>query len=402
MGSGSGHQDENQEQIGSVATGASGDDQPTIAPVSFSGHNWEVRVGDCLDVMKSMPDNAVSVSITSPPYEDARLYGELNFKVRGQEWVDWCIPRVLEMCRVTDGLVFFNAVGKRRNWMYSPVIEWLVSDLTRNHGIVCGPAPYVFHRIGVPGSGSRKYHRRDWEPIYCFAMPKKVPPKFTDNTAMGHPPKWAPGGEMSNRNADGSRRNQWGHSIDSGGTVVESGGVIRSKGKRPSHVQVGSRDQWGGTGHASSGEGRKTDGDFKTPLSFGEKIAAGAKLHTKCDAGTGKDGAALREQAYMPPVLADPGNVLFLKVGGGLMGHKAAHENEAPFPLKLAEFFVRSYCPPGGIAFDPFCGSGTVLHAAAIHGRHGLGVDARLNQAELTHRRMLTIPKSLFDNEASQ
>lgn len=341
--------------------------------VEYSGRNWSAKSGDCLTVMQSMPDNSWDMIFTSPPYEDARLYGELNFKVRGQDWVDWCIPRIIEMCRITNGLVFFNAVGKRRNWKYSPCMEWLVADLTRIHGLVCGPAPYVFHRIGVPGSGSKKYHRRDWEPIYAFAMPKKVPPKWTDNTALGHPPKWAPGGEMSNRKADGERVN----------------------GKRPSHIMIGGRDQWGGTGHASGGEGRKKSGEFKTPHTYAEKVEAGAKIHTK------RDADEMRSQAYLPPVIADPGNVIHCSVGGGRMGHKLAHENEAPFPLKLAEFFVLSYCPPGGKAGDPFCGSGTVLHAAAIHGRVGCGIDMRPDQIEVTRKRMASLQQSLFNETAA-
>lgn len=162
-----------------------------------SGTNaWTVAEGDCLVLMRAMPTGHVDMTLTSPPYEDARLYKPLEFTASGQDWVDWMIPRVVEMCRITDGLVLINMAGKRRDWKYSPVVEWLVADLTRHHGIVCGPAPYCFYRIGIPGSGSGKYHRRDWEPVYAFARAECCPPKWTDNTALGHPPKWAPGGEM--------------------------------------------------------------------------------------------------------------------------------------------------------------------------------------------------------------
>jgi len=187
----------------------------------------QIHNADCLEWMRAQPDCLVDLTVTSPPYEDARTYG-IGFKLKGQAWVDWCIPRIVEMCRVTDGLVLFNAAGKVRQWKYSPVIEWLVADLTRLHGIVCGPAPYVFARAGIPGSGSTKYHRRDWEPVYAFAQPDRLPVKWSHNTAMGHVPKYGPGGAMSHRLKDGSRR-----------------------------------DQWGGTGHATSGTGRKTNGEHK-------------------------------------------------------------------------------------------------------------------------------------------
>lgn len=346
---------------------------------------WSNQIfhGDCLDVMRALPDGCCSLTFTSPPYEDCRLYKPLEFKAKGQGWVDWMIPRVVEMCRVTAGLVFINAAGKVRQFKYSPVVEWLVADLTRNHGIVCGPAPYVFHRVGIPGSGGPHYHRRDWEPVYSFALPQNLPPKWSDNTAMGHPPKWAPGGDMSHRLADGSRR-----------------------------------DQWGGTGHASSGTGRRANGEHKTngrpSHRFAEKVAAGAKVHTKNDA----DG--MREQAYLPPTLANPGNkieatytadqvaellghepgdVVQCVVGGGLMGSDYAHANEAPFPESLVEFFVRSFAPEGGLpVLDPFCGSGTVPAVCDKWGRKWLAIDARESQTELTRKRISNEGHGLLAN----
>ena len=86
------------------------------------------------------------------------------------------------------------------------------------------------------------------------------------------------------------------------------------------------------------------------------------------------------------------GNVIHLKVGGGLMGDPLCHENEAPFleaPFleALAEFFVRSLCPPAGTVLDPFSGSGTTVAVARKHGRRGLGLDLRLSQAILARKR---------------
>ena len=76
---------------------------------------------------------------------------------------------------------------------------------------------------------------------------------------------------------------------------------------------------------------------------------------------------------YAPPVLANPGNVVTgIPVGGNKMGHPLAHENEAPFPVKLPEWFIRSWCPPAGTVLDPFGGSGTTAHAARNLGRSAI------------------------------
>jgi len=65
-----------------------------------------------------------------------------------------------------------------------------------------------------------------------------------------------------------------------------------------------------------------------------------------------------------------------------------AHENEAPFPEKLAEFMVRSFCPPNGIVLDPFAGSGTTCAVAKKWGRKYIGIDIRQSQVDLTNRRI--------------
>ncbi len=81
------------------------------------------------------------------------------------------------------------------------------------------------------------------------------------------------------------------------------------------------------------------------------------------------------------------------------MGSKLAHENEAPFPESLAEFFIRSFCPKGGIVLDPFSGSGTTCAVAEKTGRKWIGIDVRESQTQLTTKRIqeakLT-PKELF------
>lgn len=124
------------------------------------------------------------------------------------------------------------------------------------------------------------------------------------------------------------------------------------------------------------------------------------KKHTK----RGRDGS-LRTPEYAEPEIANPGNVIEdevsnvvrCQVGNGHMGHPLAHENEAPFPMKLATFFVASFCPPGGVVCEPFCGSGTTVQAAIELNRRAIACDVRQSQVELTRRRLaLGVTKSMF------
>lgn len=301
---------------------------------------YDVRCGDCLEVMQSMQSKSIELTICSPPYVDKRTYG-IKFNLRGQEWVDWCVERFVECVRVTSGLVAWVVQGKTKDYRYDATPALLMADLHRRGINLRSPA--IYHRVGIPGSGGPDWLRSDMEWIICASHPGKLP--WSDNTACGKPCKFGAGGEMSYRTTDGTRSNK----------------------------KTGKRLLGGMAARATEPK----------PLAFiNGELPAGAKLHTK------NDGSKMRVQCYTPPEISNPGNVIHCNVGGGRMGSDLAHENEAPFALDLAAFFVKSFCPPGGIVMDPFCGSGSSGHAAVLHGRRFIGIDVRQSQADLTIRRL--------------
>lgn len=273
-------------------------------------------VGDCLEVMKRMPDNSVDLVFCSPPYEDARTYG-IGFKLKGQAWVDWCMPRFLECCRVSKGLVAWVVEGKTRNFQYSATPILLMADLHRA-GVKLRKPP-AFCRVGIPGSGGPDWLRNDYEFIVC-ATKGKLP--WSDNVAMGKECRYGVGGAMSHRMKNGVRIN-----------------------------------------------GRMT---YQITTTDGYK----------------NGDAVTKKTSYAPPDKANPGNVIRCDVGGGRIGSILAHENEAPFPEKLAEFVIRSFCPPGGTVLDCFGGSGTTASVANKHGRNAISIDIRESMGELTARRL--------------
>ena len=111
----------------------------------------------------------------------------------------------------------------------------------------------------------------------------------------------------------------------------------------------------------------------------------------------------MEEQPYIPPKIANPGNIIHCS--GGHLGCKLAHENEAPFPEQLAEFFVKSFCPPGGAVLDPFGGSGTTIAVAEKTGRKWVAIDIRQSQCDLMYRRINEArqePEELLIDQAGQ
>lgn len=325
--------------------------------------HWGVDCCDVLPWLRSLPADSVDLIFGSPPYELARLYLEggknIGIARKTEAWVSWMVDVYRECVRVCRGLVAFVVEGQTRNYRYSAGPALLMADLHRA-GFNLRKPP-VFHRVGIPGSGGPDWLRNDWEWIICVSRPGKLP--WSDNTACGHPPKWAPGGEMSHRLTDGQRINQWGKTGANTRCGAKSPGTkpLSLPGSRPSHAN----------GTVAEHKARRATSGHK-------------------------NGDTQNGDSYLPPVLANPGNVIHCKVGGGLMGSQHAHENEAPFPEKLADFFTLSFCPPGGVVADPFAGSGTTLASALKHGRRAIGCDLRESQVALTKRRIATVQPVLM------
>jgi hypothetical protein len=325
--------------------------------------------------MRSLPADSCDLVLGSPPYTKQRTYG-INFNKDGEEWVDWMVEVFREASRVCKGLVCMVVEGATRNYRWSATPALLMADLHRAGFTL--RRPLVYHRVGIPGSGGPDWMRADTEWLVCVTRPGKLP--WSDNTVMGHPPKWAPGGEMSHRLPDGTRVNYdpedpW----DKHGRGNHIGG--RDANGRTKKGTLAGRDEWGmqgGSGMRRANGKRRTHG-VKTGAVSGHK-----------------NGDTLQEGVYQPPVLANPGNVIFCKAGGGQIGSRLAHANEAPFPELLCEFVIRSFCPPDGVVCDPFLGSGTTCAVAVRWQRRAIGCDVRQSMIGLTERRMAGVTPELF------
>src|SRR2546423_1863070 len=58
--------------------------------------------GDCEEVMKQLPDNSIDLIFTSPPYADQRqtTYGGVS----PDQYVDWLLPKCIQLARPRSGL----------------------------------------------------------------------------------------------------------------------------------------------------------------------------------------------------------------------------------------------------------------------------------------------------------
>jgi len=420
----------------------------TAADVLAGSARWSIEQGDCLAWLASLPADSADLLVASPPYSAARLYlesgADLGIARNAESWCAWMVEVTLAALRVCRGLIVWVVEGQTVDYRWDATPMLLAADLVRRGVYLRRPCYY--RRVGIPGSGgNRKQHAAngggaDWfraDAEICLAITRGGKLPWADATACGHPPRWSPGGAMSNRLANGARVNQWGDVLGKDGRPLSwrrgGDGDDRDNKDRlsrvtakPSHVQQTTdapgqlgldglpiedkppaHDEWGRTGQARdtvNRHGRKNDGSVK-------KGTKPRKIMTREREGQHSQ----KSTSYSEPVLANPGNVIqetytaqevdellgqmgeFVdcKAGGGQMGSSLAHANEAPMPLTLANRFVLSFCPPGGIVIDCFAGSSTTGHAALAAGRRYISCDLRESQVRLSRRRLAGVTPAL-------
>jgi len=89
-----------------------------------------------------------------------------------------------------------------------------------------------------------------------------------------------------------------------------------------------------------------------------------------------------RWEEYFHPYGRNPGDVW------GIATTPNHEEHFAIFPETLVSRLILALCPPGGVVFDPFCGSGTTLVVAERYGRKWLGVDAVPEYCKIAQNRV--------------
>ena len=72
----------------------------------------KIHAADCLDFMKSIPDNTFDMSFADPPFNLGKQYDSANDKVAEVEYLGWSKKWLWEMVRVTKGTIFVHNIPK--------------------------------------------------------------------------------------------------------------------------------------------------------------------------------------------------------------------------------------------------------------------------------------------------
>jgi DNA modification methylase len=142
--------------------------------------------GDCLDVMKTLPDNSVDLLVTSPPYALRRkdTYGGIP----EDKYVQWFLPIAKEIKRILKptGSFFLNIKPHTKKGERSLYVFDLILSLKRELGFMF-VEEYCWTKNAFPGALKGRF-KNGFEPVYHFTKAK--PSQITFNPlACGTPIK---------------------------------------------------------------------------------------------------------------------------------------------------------------------------------------------------------------------
>jgi len=120
----------------------------------FSLDDWKNKVilGDCLEILKQIPDSSINLIVTSPPYADSRrsTYGG----VHPDHYVEWFLPIATELQRVLkdDGTFILNIKEKAVDCERHAYVIELILALKQQGWL--WTEEYIWHKkIVLPVSG---------------------------------------------------------------------------------------------------------------------------------------------------------------------------------------------------------------------------------------------------------
>jgi DNA modification methylase len=337
------------------------------SPITFLDGRVTLHCGDCLAVLKTLPDDSVDCVVTSPPYWGLRDYGvdgQLGLEPTLGEHLDAMIAvfdevrRVLKptgTCFVNYGDCYATSVNGRsaadtkaagnddRTFRDKPFST--VQGAMKPKDLCMVP-----NRFAIAMQESGWWVRSE----IIWAKPNPMPESVTDRPATSHEKIWL---------FTKSGRYDW------------DAGAVRQIQK---YHGLKNQDESG----------------FKDPRSFNGKHKEGYRSSDKqrghsrrhADFNDRWDLMSREEQQAngrnlrnYEPAPVDVWNI-------ATQPFSEAHF--ATFPVTLAERAILAGCPKGGVVLDPFGGSGTTALAALRHGRTAQLIELNPEYAAMARKRI--------------
>jgi DNA modification methylase len=130
----------------------------------------------------------IKVTVTSPPYFDARNYGGEALFANQEDWIRWCFNGIIKISQRTkkDGVIWWNTGSGYKNYRKMIGVYKLVVALDMNGIFLIDEIPWV--KKSAPPKKIRNRPHPAWEHNFIFAThPSKVT-FYRDNVRRPYAP----------------------------------------------------------------------------------------------------------------------------------------------------------------------------------------------------------------------
>jgi DNA modification methylase len=327
-------------------------------------------LGNALEVLRELPSDSIDFVMTSPPYWGKREYesGGIGLEPDYRDFVRDLCAVFLELKRVLkpSGSVWLN-LGDTYLDKGLLGIPWRVAfELTDVQGWILRNS-VIWNKLkgGMDNSKDRLANVHE----HLFHFVKCAKGYFYDADAVRSRPREAKvvnGAIVSATGVTGVRYKRQ-LQLSTALTSVEREAALKALDSMLADVAVGKASDFR---MIIRGQQRSTHSDS-------EKLSGRAK--------------ELRDKGFYflkyHPNGSKPGDVWDIVPEDT----QRRESHFAPYPLDLCRIPLLATCPPGGVALDPFCGTGTTLLAAKNLGLQSVGIDLSRHYLELTSDRCQTL-----------
>lgn len=376
---------------------------------------------DCLEWMRTQPDNSITTIVTDPPYglhfmnKGWDKFSKDKLKIGRKEKGTHTNSAAHEAARYDERLndefqEFMFEFGREALRIIKPGGHMLMFGAPRRyHRQACGLEDAGWEirdcLIWIFGSGFPKSHNHFGFEGYGTSLKPAYEPiimcmKPLEGTFKQNAEKWGVGGI----NIDACRipTEQNLGRVTSSDTLYEGGwkkiDVPNPKGGRwPANLILD--EQAGEMLDAQSGMSKSTGGDgYKNSIFAGGKKTGGHGLGDKGGASrffycakssssernAGLEGMPLKEKKTLNDYVNPSEGRTASKSGSSMSNHHPTVK-----PLKLMEYLINLVMPPkDGILLDPFAGSGSTILAAQNLGYQAIGIEKEKEYCDIAEARL--------------
>lgn len=289
----------------------------------YTSKDVTLHLGDALDILRSMPDEAVDCVVTSPPYYGLRDYGvdgQYGLEATPSAYVETMRAVFAEARRVLarDGTLWLNLGDSYYSGKGEPTQPDLKNPARRpGKRVLDGPSFGLPRKnlLGIPWRVAFALQDDGWilRNAIVWHKPNAMPEAVRDRLSKRYESIFL-----------FAKQPQYWFDLDAIRQPHASASLLRARGRRLM--------------------ADRTQGDLRKPNS-------------------------LRPEQSCHPRGANPGDVWSINN----RSYPEAHF--ATFPIDVPIRCVKAGCKPGGVALDPFSGSGATGEAALRLGRRYVGID---------------------------